>query len=145
MNLKNLRKARRHSQEEVAQLVSVSRQAVAKWESGETMPDINNCIALAKLYGITLDELMHGPSERDNDEHVHPKGKYIFGTVHMGERGQIVIPKKAREVFGIKPGDSLLVLGDEAQGIAIIKSEGIEAFARGILGAKQLNEEEKDG
>jgi AbrB family looped-hinge helix DNA binding protein len=51
-----------------------------------------------------------------------PKGKHIFGTVKVGEKGQIVIPKEARQVFGIKPGDSLLVLGDEAQGIAIVKS-----------------------
>lgn len=63
-----------------------------------------------------------------------PKGKYIFGTVTVGERGQIVIPKKAREVFGIKPGDSLLVLGDEAQGIAIAKKEIVEKFFQEILG-----------
>ena len=47
-----------------------------------------------------------------------PKGKYAW-TVKVGEKGQIVIPKEARDVFNIKPGDTLLVLGDEAQGIAI--------------------------
>ena len=45
-----------------------------------------------------------------------PKGKHIFGTVKVGERGQIVIPKEAREIFDINPGDTLLVLGDEEQG-----------------------------
>ncbi len=49
-------------------------------------------------------------------------GKYIFGVVKVGERGQIVIPKEAREVYGIKPGDSLLVLGD-SKGMAILKTE----------------------
>lgn len=44
------------------------------------------------------------------------KGQHIFGTVKVGEKGQIVIPKEARRIFGIKPGDTLLVLGDEAQG-----------------------------
>ena len=48
-------------------------------------------------------------------------GKFIFGVVKVGERGQIVIPKEAREVYGIKPGDSLLVLGDE-KGIAMLKT-----------------------
>lgn len=49
-------------------------------------------------------------------------GKYIFGTVKVGEKGQIVIPKEARTVMNIKPGDSLIVLGDEnrGQGLAII-------------------------
>ena len=50
------------------------------------------------------------------------KGKYIFGVVKVGERGQIVIPKEARELYGIKAGDSLLVLGDK-KGMAIVKTE----------------------
>ena len=49
-------------------------------------------------------------------------GKYIFGVVKVGDRGQIVIPKEAREVYGIKAGDSLLVLGD-MKGMAVIKTE----------------------
>ena len=48
-------------------------------------------------------------------------GKYIFGVVKVGERGQIVIPKEAREIYGIKAGDSLLVLGD-TKGMAIVKT-----------------------
>ena len=47
-----------------------------------------------------------------------PEGKYAW-TATVGEKGQIVIPKQAREVFGIKPGDTLLLLGDEQRGIAI--------------------------
>ena len=47
-----------------------------------------------------------------------PEGKYAW-TATIGEKGQIVIPKQAREVFGIKPGDTLLLLGDEKRGIAI--------------------------
>lgn len=52
---------------------------------------------------------------------VPPKGKHAFGVVTVGEKGQIVIPAKARKVFNIEEGDRLLVLGDEGQGIAIIK------------------------
>lgn len=56
-------------------------------------------------------------------------GKYIFGTAKVGERGQIVIPKEAREVMGIHPGDTLLILGDEKQGLAIVNLDS-EALAR---------------
>ena len=62
-----------------------------------------------------------------------PKGKHIFGTVRVGERGQIVIPKEARELFDIRPGDTLLVLGDEEQGIAVVKADVMEEVAVKIL------------
>ena len=49
-------------------------------------------------------------------------GKFLFGVVKVGERGQIVIPKEAREQYNIKPGDGLMVLGDD-KGIALLKTE----------------------
>lgn len=49
-------------------------------------------------------------------------------TATVGEKGQIVIPKQAREVFGIKPGDTLLLLGDKARGIAILPKEALADF-----------------
>lgn len=61
------------------------------------------------------------------------EGKHLFGTVKVGERGQIVIPKDAREQFDIKPGDTLLVVGHEKRGLAIIKPERMREFARKIL------------
>ena len=54
-------------------------------------------------------------------------GKYIFGVVKVGERGQIVIPKEAREQYDIKPGDSLMVLGDD-KGIALLKTDVFQAI-----------------
>ena len=54
-------------------------------------------------------------------------GKYIFGVVKMGERGQVVIPKEAREQYDIKPGDSLMVLGDQ-RGIAMLKTEVFQSI-----------------
>ena len=49
-------------------------------------------------------------------------GKYIFGVVKVGDKGQIVIPKEARKVYDIKPGDALLMLGDQ-KGMALLKTE----------------------
>lgn len=60
-------------------------------------------------------------------------GKYIFGPAKVGEKGQIVIPKDARDVFGIKPGDSLMVVGDEKSGIALITDRSLEAVFLGIF------------
>ncbi|MGI2293852.1 helix-turn-helix domain-containing protein [Paenibacillus sp. GXUN7292] len=143
MNLKNLRKKHRYTQEDVADRIGVSRQAVAKWENGETVPDINNCIALAELYGVVLDDLVHHSEEKEQIG-IRPKGKHIFGLVKVGERGQIVIPKKARDIFNISQGDSLVVLGDEAaHGLAIMKSEGLFQFAQDIMNAQECEEEEE--
>ena len=57
----------------------------------------------------------------------------MFGTVNVNERGQIVIPKKAREVFDIKTGDSLVLLGDEEEGFALIKTELFEKRIQAAL------------
>ena len=54
------------------------------------------------------------------------KNQFFFGTTKINDRGQVVIPKKARELFGINNGDSLVVLGDEAEGIALIKADIFE-------------------
>ena len=68
-------------------------------------------------------------------------GKYVFGTVRVGERGQIVIPKRCREVFDIKPGDTLLILGDEAQGIGIMKQDRMMDFIKDVFAAPLFNSE----
>ena len=67
-----------------------------------------------------------------------PKGKHIFGAVTVGEKGQIVIPVKARRIFGIKPGDDLILLGDEDRGLALMHSD----FLFGCL--KKLEEKEDE-
>lgn len=71
-----------------------------------------------------------------------PQGKHIFGTVKVGEKGQIVIPKEARDLFHIVPGDILLVLGDESQGIAILKNEVFQKFVADFLSAQSHPVEE---
>ena len=61
--------------------------------------------------------------------------KYIFGVVKVGEKGQIVIPKEAREIYGIKTGDSLLVLGDK-RGMAVVKTEIFQDKISEMLGGE---------
>lgn len=114
-NLKVYRKQCGYTQEEVAEKLGVSRQAVAKWERGDTVPDIEMCIALSDLYGTTVDALVRMTTADDAEGN-----KHIFGVVKVNDKGQITLPKKCREVFGITQGNSLLILGDEAKGIAII-------------------------
>ncbi len=61
-----------------------------------------------------------------------PKGKFI-STVKVGEKGQIVIPKVARDMFNIQPGDTLLLMADENQGIAIVPNDAYLNFANIVL------------
>ena len=61
-----------------------------------------------------------------------PKGKYAW-TATVGEKGQIVIPKQAREIFDIQPGDTILLLGDEKRGIAIPPKTMFSRFAAAIF------------
>ncbi len=65
---------------------------------------------------------------------VETNGKYLFGICKVGEKGQIVIPKDARNVFDIKPGDSLVILGDKEKGIAIVKAEVFSSITDDIMG-----------
>lgn len=116
-NFRIFRKKSGLTQEDVAEKLGVSRQAVAKWERGDTAPDIEFCIKLAELYGTTIDALVSSAYiTEDNSEGT----KHAFGVARVNDKGQITMPKKAREMFNIKPGDSLLVLGEEGRGIAII-------------------------
>ena len=62
-----------------------------------------------------------------------PEGKFLFGVAKVGQKGQIVIPKEARDVFGIAPRDTLAVLGDINQGIGIVKVNDYEAFRKMLL------------
>lgn len=122
-----LRKKSGYSQEKLAEKVGVSRQTLSKWELGDSLPDIISSSRLAEIFDISLDELVNGdvsPFAAKAKE-----GKYIFGTVTVGEKGQIVIPARARKIFNIQKGDSLMVLGDVNQGLVLLNSDFfIQAF-----------------
>lgn len=126
-NLVMLRNLHGYSQEAIAERIGISRQAYAKWESGATIPDIEKCALLAEVYGTTIDSLIRTePVEGLGMIPPAPKGKNIWGSVTIGERGQIVIPKGARDRFGLSGGQRLVVLSDE-NGIALIPDEAFMA------------------
>ena len=67
-------------------------------------------------------------------KHILGKNKQrVFGTAKVGDRGQIVIPKEARDLYGIKPGDTLLLLGDEETGLIVTRPEVLNNLANQIL------------
>lgn len=126
-NLVILRNVHGFSQEEIAEKIGISRQAYAKWETGATVPDIEKCMRLAETYGVTIDSLVT-TTTLDGGETVvpPPKGKNIWGSVTINERGQLVIPKSVREMFGLSGGQRLIVLTDDKEGIALIPAQVFE-------------------
>ncbi len=127
-NLVRMRKFLKLTQEDVAVKVGVTRQAVAKWESGDTVPDLEKTKLLAELFGVSIDDLANYEPAENMGMGLPPKGKHLFGMVTVGDKGQIVIPAKARKLFGITPGDQLVVLGDEGNGMALMKAENFMAI-----------------
>lgn len=143
MNIRVLRKKNKLSQEQLAEKVNVSRQTVAKWENGEALPDIYKCQLLSDIFQVTLDQLSRQMSEEEAYQ-LAPKGKHFFGVAKVGERGQIVIPKQARDMYQIQAGDRLVILGeDETKGIAILKSEGFLEMAE-LIRKSELMEDDSE-
>ena len=130
-NLTMLRGINGYSQEEIAERIGISRQAYAKWESGATIPDVEKCRRLAEVYGVTVDALLK--TEQVDGAGVlppAPKGKNVWGSVVKNERGQLVIPKAAREHFGFEPGQRFIVLSEDAEGLALVPAEIFEEKMR---------------
>ena len=76
-------------------------------------------------------------------KHVLGKGnsRHVFGTAKVGDRGQIVIPKEARELFKIRPGDTLLILGEEETGLIVSRPEVLSDIANKMF--ESMKDEEK--
>lgn len=68
------------------------------------------------------------------------KGRYVFGTAKVGEKGQIVIPKEARQHYNIQTGDTLLILGDDENGMIVTRPEILDRLASQIM--ENLNQGE---
>lgn len=136
-NLVQMRKVLQLTQEDIAEKLGVTRQSVAKWESGESIPDLDKCKQLADIFGVSLDDLANYEPEENLGLGLPPKGKHLFGLVTVGDKGQIVIPAKARKIFEISTGDQLVVLGDEGQGLALVKASNFLSLANMVKKLKK--------
>ena len=140
-NLVMLRNLHGFSQEAIAEKIGISSQAYAKWETGVTVPDIEKCLSLAEVYGTTIDSLIRTESvEGLGIIPPEKRKKNIWGSVAVGERGQIVIPKGARDLFGLTGGQRMVVLSDE-NGIALIPEE---VFMSNMRNAMERSLEKQD-
>jgi len=130
-NIQQIRKQKNLTQQALADQTGVSRQTVAKWEAGDSVPDLETAGRLASVLDVPLDDLVNAPVE-ELDEKSGLKGKHMFGLVTVGDKGQIVIPIRARRVLKIRPGDQLMVLGDEERGLALMHDDFFMAVVEGI-------------
>lgn len=139
-NLIVLRNMYGMSQEKIAEKIGISRQAYAKWESGATVPDIEKCKRLADFYDVTIDSLLKTETvDKIGIIPPAPKGRNIWGSVTINERGQVVIPKAAREKFGWNGGQRMIVLSDD-EGIALIPAETFEAKMKTVMEYASMTE-----
>ena len=120
-NLKLLRYKSGYTLEAIAEIISVSRQSVAKWETGDSAPDIVNCVKLASLYKISLDELVNRPLKSVVDNDFAPEEGRICGVLEILPENSISIPGAVMEMFDMHCGDKVLLLADRKQGIALVK------------------------
>ena len=120
-NIRVLRQKNDYTLAQLAEIIGVSRQTIAKWETGETLPDIVNCGKLSALFNVTLDEFVTlrliNSEAVDTDE----KNGKMMGVVFVDAEGRINIPEQVRDLVDIQAGEKVLLLADEKQGIAIIK------------------------
>lgn len=122
-NLRMLRIKHKYTLEDIAEIIDVSRQSVAKWESGESYPDIEKCIKLASLYKTSLDNLVKESMESILNKEADNENTFMFGVVQVDSEGKIKLPQNALSTFDIKPNDFLLVLGDIHKGMALVKCD----------------------
>lgn len=120
-NLRIMRQKYGYTLESLAEIISVSRQTVAKWESGDSHPDILNCIKLANLYKVSLDELVNKPLHAVQKNDFAPENGRICGVLDVSDEGTVTLPEPVMDMFDIGGGDKVLLLADKNQGLALVK------------------------
>lgn len=140
--LKKLRIMNKMTQEELAEKMNVSRQSVAKWESGESVPDMVKCNELAKIFQLEIEDIANIFIPERESQKFHPKNKYIFGISKIINQ-KIILPQEALDTFGLQNGDELIILGDTTQGIAIIPKRSYTEFWEELMNLNVLGDDEK--
>jgi transcriptional regulator with XRE-family HTH domain len=122
-NLKILRNKHGYTMESLAEIIGVSRQTIAKWEAGESYPDIENCAKLSQLYKVLLDALINKPLWQGEVDDLVGSEKKVCGVLEISEGGGVMLPEMVMDMFGFEPGEKVLLLADRDQGIAIVKCQ----------------------
>ena len=120
-NLKILRYKNGYTLEAIAEIISVSRQSVSKWETGDSIPDIVNCVKLASLYKISLDELVSRPLKSVIDSNFLSEDGRICGVLEISDTNTIQIPDSVMDMFDMRCSNKILLLADQKKGIALVK------------------------
>ena len=128
-NIAKYRKQLGMTQIDLSEKINYSDKSISKWERGDGIPDVPTLVQLAEIFGVSLDDLVNYDTAATG-LNVPPKGRHAFGLVTVGDKGQIVIPAKARKIFNIQPGDKLIVLGDESQGLALLSERDFLAMVQ---------------
>ncbi len=143
IGLKEVRQSARLTQEQLAEKMNVSRQSVAKWENGESIPDIAKCCELAKIFNMEIEDIASMFIQKYDTGLPHPKNKYLFGVSRIVDN-KIILPEEALKVFELKNGDDLIVLGDITQGIALLPKKGYNDFISLVNNFDVLGEEKNE-
>ena len=117
--IKKARNLQRFSQEDLAERIGVTRQAIINWEKGKAVPDMLTAVKLAEALDVTVEELastkkVKGPAFYGPDE------KRFLGTVTIGKDGNVKLPKEFLREMKVFPGDKMLMLADTERGVEFL-------------------------
>ena len=143
VKLKEMRQLAKLTQEQLAEKMNVSRQSVAKWENGESIPDIAKCCELAKIFDMEIEDIASMFIQNYDTGLPHPKNRYLFGVSRIVDN-KIILPEEALNVFELKNGDDLIVLGDITQGIALLPKKEYNDFISLVNNFDVLGEEKNE-
>ena len=108
--------AKRYSREELASVLGVSRQCLTNWERGVSIPNIEEVAQIAKVFQMSLDDLVKNKVCPENG----PREHEFWGTVRVKNGGEIKIPRKMLDHLDIRWGDELLIVTDVERGIELL-------------------------
>lgn len=137
--LKNLRKKFNFTQELIAEKLGVTRQTIAKWENGETIIDIYSLQKLARLYDVSINDLLK--ADYDDSQDLIPSDKWVFGYTTIDEKGRVSLPQECLDKLKLHPGSELIIFGDKHKGIALANPNEYEQFAEIIMDLKRKKHE----
>ena len=117
--IKNLRHLKRISQKDLAEMLGVTRQTIASWEDGRTIPDLMMAAKLVDVLNVTLEDLVSAEKSPETCT-LGPNEKRFLGTVTIGKDCIVKLPKEFLREMGVFPGDQMLMLADTERGVEFL-------------------------